>query len=141
MSCLGTAKNWHQKLSSTMAFSYSVNAQSAQKAQSAQTAQTAQSVRNCQNLSSKIFIRNCHQNCHQKLSPKIVIKKCHQKLSSKLSSKIVIKNCHCLLITLIKCLKGHKSLGSLCSVVKTLVVSGNRATDRPTNQPRDKVTY
>ena len=34
----------------------------------------------------------------------------------------------CLLITLIKCLKGHKSLGSLCSVVKTLIVSGNRAT-------------
>ena len=26
----------------------------------------------------------------------------------------------CLLITLNKCLKGHKSLGSLCSVVKTL---------------------
>ena len=29
----------------------------------------------------------------------------------------------CLLITLIKCLKGHKSLGSLCSVVKGLIVS------------------
>ena len=29
----------------------------------------------------------------------------------------------CLLITLIKCLWGHKSLGSLCSVVKTLIVS------------------
>ena len=27
-------------------------------------------------------------------------------------------------ICLIKCLKGHKSLGSLCSVVKTLIVSG-----------------
>ena len=27
------------------------------------------------------------------------------------------------LITLIKCLKGHKSLGSLCSVLKTLIVS------------------
>ena len=34
----------------------------------------------------------------------------------------------CLFITLIKCLKGHKSLGSLCSVVKTLIVSGNRQT-------------
>ena len=31
-----------------------------------------------------------------------------------------------LLITMIKCLKGHKSLGSLCSVVKTLIVSGAR---------------
>ena len=30
----------------------------------------------------------------------------------------------CLLITLIKCLKGHKSLGSLCNVVKALIVSG-----------------
>ena len=36
----------------------------------------------------------------------------------------------CLLITLIKCLKGHKSLGSLCSVVKTLIVSGAQPTDR-----------
>ena len=64
----------------------------------------------------------------QKLSSKIVIEKCHQKLSSKivikngpqkLSSKIVIENCHqklswsCLLITLIKCLNGSKSLGLL----------------------------
>ena len=32
-------------------------------------------------------------------------------------------------ICLIKCLKGHKSLGSLCSVVKTLIVSGARPTD------------
>ena len=41
------------------------------------------------------------------------------------------------LITLIKCLKGHKSLGSLCSVVKTLIVSGAGQTDRP----RDIETY
>ena len=33
-------------------------------------------------------------------------------------------------ICLIKCLKGHKSLGSLCSVVKTLIVSGVRGTNR-----------
>ena len=39
----------------------------------------------------------------------------------------------CLLITLIKCLKGDKSLGSLCSVVKTVkIVSGVRQTDRGT---------
>ena len=38
-------------------------------------------------------------------------------------------------ICLIKCLKGHKSLGSLCSVVKTLIVSGNRATKRGTMSP------
>ena len=43
----------------------------------------------------------------------------------------------CFLITLIKCLKGHKSPGSLCSVVKTLIVSGVRGT----YLPRDKVTY
>ena len=38
----------------------------------------------------------------------------------------------CLLMPLIKCLKGHKSLGSLCSVVsvvKTLIVSGVRQTE------------
>ena len=77
---------------------------------------------NCQKLSQ------CHQilsskNCHQKLSSKnchqkIVIKNCHQKLSP----KIVIKNF-------------HKSLGSPCSVVKTLIVSGNRATNQGTRSP------
>ncbi len=40
----------------------------------------------------------------------------------------------CLLISLIKCLKGHKSHGSLCSVVKTLIVSLVRQTDRPSKQ-------
>ena len=34
----------------------------------------------------------------------------------------------CLFITLIKCLKGLKSLGSLCSVMETLIVSGVRPT-------------
>ena len=38
----------------------------------------------------------------------------------------------CLLIYLIKCLKGHKSLGSLCSVVNALIVSLVRATKQPT---------
>ena len=38
----------------------------------------------------------------------------------------------CLLITMNKWLKGHKSLGSLCSVVKTLIVSGNGPRD---NEP------
>ena len=52
-------------------------------------------------MSSRIVIKNCHQ--------KIVIENCHQKLSSTI---------------LIKCFKGHKSQGSLCSVVKTLIVSG-----------------
>ena len=41
----------------------------------------------------------------------------------------------CLLITLIKCLKDHKSLGSLCSVVKTLIVSGAGPTDGRTMSP------
>ena len=40
----------------------------------------------------------------------------------------------CLLITLIKCLKGHKSLGSLGSVVKGLIVSWVGPTKVPTNQ-------
>ena len=38
----------------------------------------------------------------------------------------------CLLITLIKCLKGHKSLGSLGSVVKGLIVSLVGPRDQPT---------
>ena len=41
----------------------------------------------------------------------------------------------CFLITLIKCLKGHKSLGSLCSVVKTLIVSGAGPTKGQTMSP------
>ena len=41
----------------------------------------------------------------------------------------------CLLIILIKSLKGHKSLGSLCSVVKTLIVSGNGPTNGRTMSP------
>ena len=43
----------------------------------------------------------------------------------------------CLLITLIKYLKGDKSLGSLSNVVMTLIVSGVRGTYLPS----DKVTY
>ena len=41
----------------------------------------------------------------------------------------------CLLITLIKCLKGHKALGSLCSVVKTLIVNGAGPTKGRTMSP------
>ena len=44
----------------------------------------------------------------------------------------------CLLITLIKCLWGHKSLGSLCSVVKTLIVSGAQGTDDRTRSPIER---
>ena len=40
----------------------------------------------------------------------------------------------CLLITLIKRLKGHKFLGSLCNVLKTLIVDGAGQTDRQTDQ-------
>ena len=43
----------------------------------------------------------------------------------------------CLLITLIKCLKGHKSLGSLCSVLKTLwlLVVPDQRTNQGTRSP------
>ena len=44
----------------------------------------------------------------------------------------------CLLITLNKCLKGHKSLGSLCSVLKTLIVTNNVSGVRQTKQARDR---
>ena len=36
-------------------------------------------------------------------------------------------------ICLIKCLNGHMSLGSFCSVVKTLIVSGAQGTDQGTD--------
>ena len=45
-------------------------------------------------------------------------------LSLSLSLSFLVRSC--LLITLIKCLRGHKSQGSLCSVVKTLIVSGDQ---------------
>ena len=38
-------------------------------------------------------------------------------------------------ICLIKCLKGHKSLESLCNVVKALIDSGNRQTELQTMSP------
>ena len=41
----------------------------------------------------------------------------------------------CLLIILIKCLKRHKSLGSLCNVVKALIVSLVRGTEGQTMSP------
>ena len=50
----------------------------------------------------------------------------------------------CLLITLIKCLKGHKSIGLLCRLVKTLIVSSVRPRDQGTANYRsygDTVLY
>ena len=41
----------------------------------------------------------------------------------------------CLLVTLIKCPKGHKCVGSLCRLVKTLIVSSVRQTDQGTRSP------
>ena len=38
-------------------------------------------------------------------------------------------------ICLLKCFKGHKSQGSLCSVLKTLIVSGNGQTKQGTRSP------
>ena len=84
---------------------------------------------------SCIQVLNC-QNCSQCL-------KCHKslglllggvlKMSLSLSLSLYLSLSiflvmSCLLITLNKCLKGHKSLRLLCSVVKTLIVSGNRGT-------------
>ena len=58
----------------------------------------------------------------------IVVFSCHIFCHQKLSSKIVIKNCH-------KCLKGQKSLGSLCSVVNSLIVTGAQPTKQGTRSP------
>ena len=38
----------------------------------------------------------------------------------------------CLLVTLIKCPKGHKCVGSLCRLVKTLIISSVTQTDKVT---------
>jgi len=75
----------------------------------------------------QIQVLNC-KNCNQCL-------KCHK--SPKLSLQLSFWVRSCLLITLIKCLKGHKSLGSLGSVVKVFIVSWVQ----PTNGQTDKVTY
>ena len=40
----------------------------------------------------------------------------------------------CLLVTLIKCPKGHKCVGSLCRLVKTLIVSSVRPTGQASKQ-------
>ena len=49
--------------------------------------------------------------------------------------KIFQKYENFLKICLIKCLKGHKSLGSLCNVVKALIINGVRPTKGPTMSP------
>ena len=80
-------------------------------------------VKNCNNLFNLSLSVNIGKNCKicQKLSnmQKNVVNKCNscQKLSK--LSKIVRS---CLLITLIKCLKGQKFLGSLCNVLKPKIV-------------------
>ena len=45
-------------------------------------------------MSSKIVIKNCHKNCHQKLSSKTVLKNYHKNCHKKFQLKIVIENCH-----------------------------------------------
>merc|ERR1712130_737736 len=85
-------------------------------------------------------------------SKSTVTKSSHMSRMSRMSemSQMSQMSQTCLLITLIKCLKDHKSLGSLCSVVKTLIVSGNGPTDGRTmspielfwtakNQPEEKI--
>ena len=127
-------KNCHQKLSSKIVIKIVI--------------------KNChQKMSSKIVIINCHQ----KLSSKILVRSCliplikclngqncpklskifqnclnYQKLS-KISNIVIMSVRSWFHIILIKCLKGHKSPGSLCNIVKALIVSLVRA--------RDKVTY
>ena len=99
---------------------------------------------NCQKLSTLlkiikiIKIVKTLKNC-QKMSKHSknfqTIENC-QKLS-KLSKKVVKMSVRsCFLITLIKCLKGHKSLGSLCNVkIKRSL------THSLSDSVSDKVTY
>ena len=98
-------------------------------------------VKSCQKLMKIVkSVKNC-QNCWKssKLSEIVKIIENCQKISKfsifflKKRSKLSIRSC--LLISLIECLKGHKSLGSLCSVVKTLIVSGNRPSKGQTRSP------
>ena len=59
-------------------------------------------------------------------------RKIFQNLKPSKNLKIFQKSENLLKICLIKYLKGHKSLGSLCNVVKGLIVSLVRATNQPT---------
>ena len=52
-------------------------------------------------------------------------------LSLSLSLSLLLYLSLSLSFFVISCLKGHKSLGSLCNVVKTLIVSGVRQTKGP----------
>ena len=54
-------------------------------------------------------------------------------LTSFLSVFLLVRSC--LLVTLIKCPKGHKCVGSLCRLVKTLIVSSVRPRDQGTRSP------
>ena len=73
-----------------------------------------QNYQNCQKLSK--IVKNC-QNC-KKLSkwPELskIVKNSED--CQKLSEIVIMLVRSCFLITLIKCLKGHKSLGLLCNV-------------------------
>ena len=87
---------------------------------------------NLSQVKMPLFENQCSQESWMRL-----FSNCHCSCSCLCQIMVFLMVRSCLLITLIKCLKGHMSLGSLCSVVKTLIVSGNRAT----NQERDNESY
>ena len=64
----------------------------------------------CCLLSGVTLSHDCFNRCHC-----VIGVRCHCPMSLSLSQ--ISQRCH--LISLIRCLKGRKSLGSLCSVVKT----------------------
>ena len=75
------------------------------------------------------------KNEGQKWGPKMRVKNEGQKWGSKMRVKMRVKNegqKWGTKICLIKCLIGHKSLGSLCNVLKALIVSGAQWTDQQT---------
>ena len=99
-------------------------------------------VLNCQNcnqclkcqVSSTVF--PIVKNEGEKLGWKMRAKNEGQKWGSKMRVKMRVWGSKWgTKICLIKCLKGHKSLGSLCNVVKALIASGARPTKGQTMSP------
>ena len=81
------------------------------------------------------IVQNC-QSCQKlwKLSKLSKIVKVVKIFKKKIKIvKMLVRPCF--LITLIKCPKGHKSLGSLCSVVNSLIVSLVGPTNQGTRSP------
>ena len=63
----------------------------------------------------------------------VVLMEVGRQVGMQVGRSILVRSC--LLVSLIKCPKGHKCVGSLCRLVKTLIVSSVRPVDQGTRSP------